>query len=116
MENITIYPKCHPYWVINNKKVLNPRIQGVSYTADGYILPCCWCDKPEANDFYKLGLYDEDLKLDNVDDIQEEIICSPEWYNFHTILLTEPQNAPNICKKKCDNYNDNVVYDKKNKK
>ena len=100
-----LYPKCHPYWNENNKKIENPHVKGVAYTAEGYLLPCCWCDRdqPEIRQqFELLGLYEEDLKLSNVDDIYSEILQSPEWYTFHKILLEEPHAAPDVCKRKCN--------------
>ena len=47
------------------------------------------------------GLFDEELKVENVDDIELEILASPEWYEFHNTLLQEPHNAPRICRQKC---------------
>ena len=99
-----LYPKCHPYWYKDNKKIQNPNIKGVAYTAEGYLLPCCWCDRDQPKirqQFELLGLYEEDLQLSNVDNIYSEILQSPEWYTFHKILLEEPNLAPDVCKRKC---------------
>ena len=99
-----LYPKCHPYWEEDGEKIKNPQVKGVAYTAEGYLLPCCWCDRDQPKirkEFEFLGFYEEDLKVSNVDDIKEEILKSPEWYTFHKMLLEEPNNAPEICKRKC---------------
>ena len=49
-----------------------------------------------------LESFQEDLKLSNVDDIYSEILQSPEWYTFHKILLEQPNAAPDVCKRKCN--------------
>jgi hypothetical protein len=99
-----LYPKCHPYWEIDGEKIQNPEVIQVAYIAQGYLLPCCWCDAMHPNQrksMEMLGLFDEELKVENVDDIELEILASPEWYKFHNTLLQEPHNAPPACKKKC---------------
>ena len=108
-ENIDkLYPKCHPYWIVDGKRVENPDVKTVAYTAQGYLLPCCWCDSITDNRKrhpMMEGLYDEQLKVENVDDIEQDILNSPEWYYFHNTLLQNPQNAPFICKHKCSKMN-----------
>jgi len=98
-----LYPKCHPYWMIDGKRVENRDVKPVAYTAQGYMLPCCWCDHAYTRKeyFHNIGMFDEALKVENVDDIKEEILQSPEWYRFHETLLQKPNNAPYICKRKC---------------
>ena len=83
-------PKCH-------------RGRGIAYVSTGHLLPCCWCDSLNPkykNQFMELGFFFEDLKLENNDKI-EDILLSDVWINFHEILLEKPQEAPDICKKKC---------------
>ena len=99
-----LYPKCHPYWEIDGEKIKNPDIKSVAYTARGYLLPCCWCDASQPDQTKSMemfGFFDEELKVENVDDIKLEMLESPEWYHFHNTLLQEPHNAPRVCKKKC---------------
>lgn len=99
-----LYPKCHPYWNVDGEEIRNPSIKPVAYTAQGYMLPCCWCDhsKPDRKEhIWTFGLFDEQLKVENVDDIEQEILRSPEWYHFHETLVQNPQSAPSICKEKC---------------
>jgi hypothetical protein len=99
-----LYPKCHPYWEIDGKKIQNSEVKQVAYIAQGYLLPCCWCDgshPDQAKSMEKFGLFDEELKVENVDNIEIEILASPEWYKFHNTLLQKPHNAPPICKSKC---------------
>jgi len=98
-----LYPKCHPYWMINGERVKNVDIKPVAYTAQGYMLPCCWCDHAHTrkNYFQRMGMFDEALKVENVNDIEKEILRSPEWSDFHMTLLQKPNSAPFICKQKC---------------
>ena len=102
--SMKLYPKCHPYWEIDGEKIKNPEIKPVAYTAQGYLLPCCWCDHVISNrkkHIEMFGLFDEELKVENVDDIELEILESPEWYHFHDTLLQNPHNAPILCRRKC---------------
>ena len=110
MNHITIYthmklfPKCHPYWEVDGKKIKNDLVQGTAYTAEGYLLPCCWCDHvhPDGKkQFEAYGFYEPELKVSNVDDIEQEILRSPEWYHFHETLVQNPHAAPLVCKRKC---------------
>ena len=111
-----IFPKCHPYWIIDDERVKNPKIQNPAYTAEGYLLPCCWCDKSQLHVkavFESFGLYDPDLKVSNVDDIEQDILKSPEWYRFHETLLQDPESAPDVCKRKCTDKDDYVKITRK---
>jgi len=99
-----LYPKCHPYWEIDGKKVKNPALKSIAYTAEGYLLPCCWCDeakKRSIQEYEMFGLLDKELKVSNVDDIEQEILRSPEWYHFHETLVHSPENAPRVCIRHC---------------
>lgn len=98
-----LYPKCHPYWVEDGEKIENPNMNGVAYTARGYLLPCCWCDnnRPETiKQFEYFGFYGDHMRLENNE--VEDIVMSDEWYDFHNMLLFNPEFAPEYpCKKKC---------------
>lgn len=98
-----IYPKCHPYWIVDEKKVNNNDPRGVTYSSRGYLLPCCWSDnirEDYVKDFEFFGFYEDELKLENIENV-DDIILSDEWKEFHRILLQEPHHAPKLCKKKC---------------
>jgi len=98
-----MYPRCHPYWVDGNKKIENRKIKGVAYVSTGHLLPCCWCDGDDIeviSQYFKFGLFDEDLKVENNDSLIN-ILLSPEWIDFHKSLLEDPDNAPRPCKKHC---------------
>ena len=102
--SMKLYPKCHPYWEIDGEVIENKKIQGTAYTAEGYLLPCCWCDMHDPrgkSQFEVFGFYEPELKVSNVDDIEQEILRSPEWYHFHETLLQNPHLAPDACKRKC---------------
>jgi hypothetical protein len=45
-------------------------------------------------------LFNEKFNLSNVDKI-EDIIYSEEWLNLFNTLLTDPENAPGVCKRFC---------------
>lgn len=108
--SMKLYPKCHPYWNVDGEEIKNPHVmKPVAYTAQGYVLPCCWCDASEGFLFGQnqrksledFGFFNEELKVENVDDVQLEILASPEWYHFHETLLQNPHLAPPVCKRSC---------------
>tara|TARA_B100000131_G_scaffold115360_1_gene112320 strand:- start:184 stop:465 length:282 start_codon:yes stop_codon:yes gene_type:complete len=68
-----IYPKCLSE---NNE---------FGHTARGYILPCCWADRPDLFQSDMKDLVKEKFKLSNIEKI-EDIIESKEWTNFYTNL------------------------------
>lgn len=85
-----LIPRCH------DKK--NPAV-----TSTGHLVPCCWCDNGRTEfyeDIKKFGLYDEELRLDNVSSVKD-IVLSKQWVKFHYTLLTDPENSPLICKERC---------------
>jgi hypothetical protein len=88
-----INPKCLNYTSNDNK--------GAAYTSDGFMLPCCWLDDPPVYRYVKqCGLKDEELLLSNNERL-EDIFTSDQWENFFQTLLTRPENASYMCKKKC---------------
>lgn len=100
-----IYPRCHPYWIIDGEKVPNTEYKRtghrLAYTSMDYILPCCWCDTVSSKpDMERFNLLSENLKVENNDSI-EDIISSDEWVMFHEGLLEFPDLAPRVCKSKC---------------
>ena len=70
----------------------------------GYILPGCYT-RVNIGDDPKHGListlYKEELKIDNVDSI-EEIIFSDEWRDFFDVIENKQDAWPEICLKVCD--------------
>jgi hypothetical protein len=95
-----LYPRCHPSWQdseLDNKNVLK---RGISYVGTGHILPCCWCDYNDNREFHEMGMLDEELKLENVNSVQE-IFLSKQWVHFHKTLIFEPEKAPRVCKQRC---------------
>ena len=95
-------PKCHPYWIIDGKKVKNTDKSSLILNARGNLLPCCWTDVDiEKHDLKKFGLYDDELKLENKKSVKE-VLLSPQWVAFHRCLINDQENAPTICKKYCD--------------
>lgn len=79
-----IYPKC-----IKNEQTL-------ANSAQGYLLPCCWWDKPDI--FESSDLFRNDLKIENVKNIQE-ILDSKEWSEFYRDLKNGI--GPTICQVYC---------------
>tara|TARA_Y100000034_G_C6511761_1_gene219936 strand:+ start:106 stop:375 length:270 start_codon:yes stop_codon:yes gene_type:complete len=76
----------------------------LSYHPSGYILPCCYTRVNDGSNFRHgiiSTLYKEELKIDNVDSI-EEIIFSDEWRDFFDIIENKQDEWPAICLKVCD--------------
>lgn len=80
MKNL--FPKC-----------LNKSFQ-MGHTARGYILPCCWADRPDLFESDMKDLVKEKFKLDNVQSVKD-VIHSKEWENFYKDL--EAGNGRKIC-------------------
>jgi hypothetical protein len=103
-----IIPQCHPYSVVDGEIQKQRKTKRIAYTSTGYILPCCWCDvsgnKAEREDYVQFGLFDEDLKLKNNENIKN-ILLSKQWVNFHKTLLDSPEKAPIRCKRYCGTEN-----------
>lgn len=98
-----INPECMPYYYDHNKTkiVKDCTKQTIAYTADGFLLPCCWCDAPSTRkDIEKLNLYKKELKLSENSSI-ESILNSQEWKSFIDIIMHDPELAPRCCKEKC---------------
>jgi len=98
-----IRPECMPYYYDESgKQQYNARLsQGIAYTSDGYLLPCCWCDATSTKkDFVELGFYDEGLKLSNNKSV-EDILYTNVWKKFINIIMHDSVNAPRCCREKC---------------
>lgn len=96
-----IDPKC--------LKFNNRLSKGAAYTSDGFMLPCCWMDHPNAYDYIvDAGLKDQQLAVANVSSL-EEIFTSDQWENFFTTLLYEPENACHMCFKMCGQKDSNII-------
>jgi hypothetical protein len=98
-----IKPECMPYFYDKDgdQKHTNRIDNGIAYTSDGYLLPCCWCDAPSTRkDITDLGFYDESLKLSKNESI-EDIISTDVWGKFINIIMHQPDKAPKCCREKC---------------
>ena len=80
---------------------------GFSNIKGGYILPCCWCDKPNYHEEFK-SLMQEHLKITNVDSV-ESIIYSKELQDFYDILVNRPEEAPSLCQTFCSGVTGKIV-------
>lgn len=97
-----MYPKCFPYWIIEDEKIQNIKVKEITYSSRGFLLPCCWCDKTyETDDLTKFNLFDESLRLANNQSV-DEILSSSIWQDFfNNLYKNDTEKLPNICKKKC---------------
>ncbi|GEM_PF-3808320 len=91
-----------PFYYKSGQKIYKQTVeQNIAYTADGFLLPCCWCDAPSARkDIERMNMYEHNLKLENCQSI-DEIVESKIWENFVDTILHDPENAPRCCKEKC---------------
>jgi hypothetical protein len=88
-------------YIENGEIKTKPVTQGIAYTTDGFLLPCCWCDSLSTRkDIENLGFYNEKLKLSNNDSV-EDILNSTTFINFIEIIINRPKEAPRCCKDKC---------------
>jgi hypothetical protein len=83
-----VYPKC-----------LDKSFQ-MGHTARGYILPCCWADRPDLFEGDMKDLVQEKFKLDNIKSI-EDIVESKEWKDFYSDLKNG--RGKTICYTYCSN-------------
>lgn len=96
-----IKPQCMNQYIENGEIKTKPVTQGIAYTTDGFLLPCCWCDSLSTRkDIENLGFYNEKLKLSNNDSV-EDILNSTTFINFIEIIINHPKEAPRCCKDKC---------------
>jgi hypothetical protein len=97
-----LYPKCHPYWLDNQEKIINEQVRSYAYTSHGYIVPCCYMDPVLSRDppDVKNPLIQESLLLKNNSSVKA-IMLSEQWIKFHKGLIEEPEKAPSACKLYC---------------
>ena len=70
-------------------------------SATGFVLPCCWLDRPNKPMDSKVStLFDEKLHIDNNDTI-DDIIKSDPWQKFMRELTTKPEESSPICLEMC---------------
>ena len=96
-KDIKIKPRCLTY---EPKSYHKP----AAYTADGFMLPCCWLDDPKNDHGVEevFHLKDEHLALKNNDKL-EDIFGSEEWEHFFDTLINNPSCALKQCQYKCGN-------------
>ena len=71
--------------------------------AQGFLLPCCWCDQPWTleQECFK-PLVQDKFHLSKVKDINE-VIYSKEWQKFKKDLEeSNIENLPPVCMKQCE--------------
>lgn len=71
------------------------------YSATGYVLPCCYADNNNIEDFD--SLMKDHLSIDTIEDIESEVLNSKEWNDFFKLLKETPELAPRSCKFYCGN-------------
>ena len=75
--------------------------RSIAVSATGFVLPCCWLDKPSSPMDEKVKtLFDESLHIDNNDAI-EDIIMSDPWQKFMRELVEIPEESSPICLEMC---------------
>ena len=82
----------------------------LGHSAEGYLTPCCWIDafvqyRGIAQDIF----YQKKFLISNNDNIKD-ITQSQEWIDFYTLLWNEPDKAPPVCYKMCDEKNTIDTY------
>lgn len=88
-----------------NGRFLEPRcFQNNSYghSAMGYITPCCWMSNGDVESRFP-KLCNETTKLSNVNSV-EEILNSRSYQDLYETLINDPQNAPQLCWRKCSSH------------
>ena len=97
--------------------------QGISLTATGFVLPCCWLASyaafwPKASGEMADGsdglngsenfsedekiklFFAKELHIDNNETI-DHIISSDTWQNFMSDLINKPEESSPLCLKRC---------------
>lgn len=75
------------------------------WSAQGYLLPCCWCDLPSTFNGEQGAvskLVDPKFHIDKINNF-EEVINSQEWKDLYAIITDESRidEAPAVCKRHC---------------
>ena len=101
MSKYQIFPKCLA------------KTRARAFTAEGFIVPCCWCDHPEfMKDNLIAPLFKSSLNIDTIEDIEKDVINSPEWEALRNVLENHPDQAPLLCKQMCGQPVKNAVREK----
>lgn len=100
-----IIPECAPFYYkdgVKHKKDKNQSTKkGYAHNANGYLLPCCWCDSVAWRPcFAAYGFFDPDLHIGENDTI-EDILASEAWAKWLHDISHDVENAPKVCKQKC---------------
>ncbi len=100
-EFIQIEPKCFPYDKDGNN-IRQEMGNCPAHTATGYLLPCCWLDRPDiiAEDDNINGVRVPELNLDT-GITYKEIMRSENWKRFYRELFEQPEKAHPVCKECC---------------
>jgi len=105
-----IRPECAPFYYKDGEKHKrnifdNEKLKGYSHNANGYLLPCCWCDSVAFRpDFAKYGFFDSDLHIENNDTV-EDIMASEAWAKWLHDISHNAEHAPRVCIQKCGQEN-----------
>jgi hypothetical protein len=75
------------------------------WSAQGYLLPCCWCDLKSTFDGKQGALSElvkEHLHIDKVQSI-DEVLDTPEWKNFYKVITNDKttNETPEVCIRHC---------------
>ena len=88
-------------------------IKEPALTAEGFFLPCCWCDS--RNTYFKeKGFLDESLNISNVNYIVDEVFNSKIWVDFFNDIQYN-NDYPSVCEEYCgidNNSNYRITKDK----
>lgn len=69
-------------------------------TAEGFFLPCCWCDR--RNQYFKdKGFFHPALNISNVGDIVSEVFMTNPWVQFFEDVQTNHPDLPSVCHEHC---------------
>lgn len=99
-----LVPMCMPFYYdadgvkhYRTKEQTRARSQGLHYTYDDFILPCCHCS------LNRQGLDDlltDDLKVSNNEDVYT-ILADPKWMDFIDTIMHRHEEAPPVCHMMC---------------
>ena len=89
---------------------LNPRClrnntdgQDVFFCATGHLLPCRGLQRIRSEEEEKevSRFYKDSMKVSNVERI-EDIVEGEEWQSWFDTIINNPEKAPSICKRYCE--------------
>lgn len=96
---IRIKPKC---WPVNENGERDDSLARMppAFSANGYFFPCCWMEKTEYVEKNIHNLFDEELKITNIESV-DEVFNSEQWKKFYMTMLFDPNNICDVCKIMC---------------